>query len=320
MLNRLRHVLRELVVAWMIRLLVKEHRGYRQHSPNDLEALRAVLRPGDVLLVEGSQRISEVIKYLTQSSWSHAALYVGDTITKRGGELTRDAREEFGDEADFLLVEATVEKGVTAAALSKYIDHNLRICRPVRLRPGDLSTVLDTVIAQIGMPYNVDHIVDLLRYFFPISLLGPWRRSALEHAGKVTKDVICSSQIAMAFERVRYPVQPTVAQVDHPAAKGRRVPGWSLLGRRRSKRSLLESGIFTPADPRLITPRDFDLSPYFRVVKPVADDRSDFDYKKITWASAEPAPPAPVAAPAPKPKPTPARTLAQPSYSSHKIG
>jgi len=312
-------MLHELMVACMIRLLVKEHRGYRQRSPNDLEALRAVLRPGDVLLVEGSQRISEVIKYLTQSSWSHAALYVGDEITRRGGTVARDAREEFGDEADFLLVEATVEKGVTSAPLSKYIDHNLRICRPVRLRPGDLSTVLDTVIAQIGMPYNVDHIIDLLRYFLPIALLGPWRRSALEKAGKIRKDVICSSQIAMAFERVRYPVQPTVAQVDQPSAKGRRLAGWSLLGRRRSKRSLLETGVFTPADPRLITPRDFDLSPYFRVVKPVADDRSDFDYKKITWASTSPARVRPVVKEPAVPEPTATRTLAHPSYSN-KVG
>ncbi len=307
--------LRDRFIEWMIRFVVKEHRGYRQRNPNDLEALRAVLRPGDVVLVEGSQRISEIIKYLTQSSWSHAALYVGDAVTKRGGSLARDARDEFGDESNFLLVEATVEKGVSPAPLSKYIDHNLRICRPVRLRPGDLATVLDTVIAQIGDPYNVDHIIGLFRYFVPITLLGPWRRSALDAPNPPTKDVICSSQIAMAFERVRYPVQPTVAHADHPRAKGRRVPGWSLLGRRRTKRSLLESGVFTPADPRFITPRDFDLSPYFRVVKPVADDRSDFDYKKINWASVTPAVPARETVEPARESRAKARPLAQRSYS-----
>ena len=35
------------------------------------------LKPGDVLLVEGSSRISTAIKYLTQSTWSHAALVLG---------------------------------------------------------------------------------------------------------------------------------------------------------------------------------------------------------------------------------------------------
>jgi hypothetical protein len=280
----MRRAIRQRLTDWIVRTLVKEHRGYRQRSPNDIEALRAVLRPGDVILVEGSQRISEVIKYLTQSSWSHAALYVGDAVAKRGGQLARDAHEQFGEEADFLLVEATVEHGVTPAPLSKYIDHNLRICRPVRLRPGDLQTVLDTVITQIGMPYNVEHIVDLLRYFFPVALLRRWRSQALRHSGKLTKEVICSSQIAMAFQRVRYPVQPSVSREGNGRSKGRRAPGWLLGLRRRGADSLLDSGVFSPADPSLITPRDFDLSPYFQVVKPLASERTDFDYKKIRWA------------------------------------
>jgi hypothetical protein len=51
--------------------------GYGPFTRSDPDALRASLRPGDVLLVEGNNRISGVIKYLTQSTWSHAALYVG---------------------------------------------------------------------------------------------------------------------------------------------------------------------------------------------------------------------------------------------------
>ena len=41
------------------------------------ELLEATLRPGDVLLVEGESRVSMAIKVLTQSNWSHAALFVG---------------------------------------------------------------------------------------------------------------------------------------------------------------------------------------------------------------------------------------------------
>lgn len=51
-------------------------------SPGELVA--AALRPGDVLLVEGTSRFSAAIKYLTQSTWSHAALYVGDVIDPPG--------------------------------------------------------------------------------------------------------------------------------------------------------------------------------------------------------------------------------------------
>ena len=39
----------------------------------------AILRPGDAVLVEGGTRISVAIKYLTQSSWSHACLFVGES-------------------------------------------------------------------------------------------------------------------------------------------------------------------------------------------------------------------------------------------------
>ena len=59
------------------RYLEKPLRGYEPFTPSDPDALKAVLQPGDVLLVEGNNRISGVIKYLTQSTWSHATLYVG---------------------------------------------------------------------------------------------------------------------------------------------------------------------------------------------------------------------------------------------------
>ena len=62
------------------RYLEKPVQGYEPFTPSDPAALRATLRPGDVLLVEGNNHISGVIKYLTQSTWSHAALYLGDTL------------------------------------------------------------------------------------------------------------------------------------------------------------------------------------------------------------------------------------------------
>src|SRR4029453_17327108 len=59
------------------RYLEKPMRGHEPFTPSDPAALRQSLEPGDVLLVEGNSHISGVIKYLTQSTWSHAALYVG---------------------------------------------------------------------------------------------------------------------------------------------------------------------------------------------------------------------------------------------------
>ena len=57
--------------------LQKEVPGYEPFTPSDPEHLRGVIQQGDVLLVEGNNRVSGIIKYLTQSTWSHAALFVG---------------------------------------------------------------------------------------------------------------------------------------------------------------------------------------------------------------------------------------------------
>src|SRR5579885_3228201 len=75
--------------------------GYEPFTPSDPDALRHVLQPGDVLLVEGNARISGVIRYLTQSTWSHAALYVGPI---------KDRVADHGE--PHVLVEANAGEGV----------------------------------------------------------------------------------------------------------------------------------------------------------------------------------------------------------------
>lgn len=54
-------------------------------APTDPAALASTLRPGDVLLVEGHSTFSVAIRYLTQSTWSHAALFVGDILGRPRG-------------------------------------------------------------------------------------------------------------------------------------------------------------------------------------------------------------------------------------------
>ena len=65
---------------WMAGRLQHTVSGYEPYTPSDPETLRALLRPGDVLLVEGNQYISKVIKYLTMSTWSHSAIFVGPIV------------------------------------------------------------------------------------------------------------------------------------------------------------------------------------------------------------------------------------------------
>ncbi|STX60143.1 Uncharacterised protein [Legionella israelensis] len=43
----------------------------------DFNKLCDKIHPADVLLVEGRSRVSRIIRHVTQSPWSHAALYIG---------------------------------------------------------------------------------------------------------------------------------------------------------------------------------------------------------------------------------------------------
>jgi hypothetical protein len=71
--------------GFAIALLTKPVARYNVAIPNDIAQLKRTVRKCDVILVEGNERISECIKFLTQSSWSHSALYVGDEPLKRTG-------------------------------------------------------------------------------------------------------------------------------------------------------------------------------------------------------------------------------------------
>src|ERR1700739_1774929 len=91
------------ITNFAISLLTKPVARYIVAIPNDVEQLRRTVRKCDVILVEGNERISECIKYLTQSSWSHSGLYVADEPLKRDPELRRQLVDQFGDEANWLV-------------------------------------------------------------------------------------------------------------------------------------------------------------------------------------------------------------------------
>ena len=48
--------------------LNKKSSGYYPYTPSDFDTLCRTLLPGDVLLIEGNERVSTAIKYLTQST------------------------------------------------------------------------------------------------------------------------------------------------------------------------------------------------------------------------------------------------------------
>jgi Permuted papain-like amidase enzyme, YaeF/YiiX, C92 family len=238
------------------RFLQRPVRGYEPFTPSDPDALCQSLEPGDVLLVEGNNHISGVIKYLTQSTWSHSALYVGP-IEGRVGE----------DGEPHVLIEANVGEGVVSAPLSKYFRFHTRICRPVKLTAEDCTAVCRYATERVGLAYDMKNIMDLLRYLLPLPIPQRWRRRMIALGSGDPSRLICSALIADAFSTVRYPILPKITLA-------------------RSMQALEQ--ILEIRHSSLYCPRDFDISPYFNVVKPTI--RQGFNYKALHWADQMQAP------------------------------
>ena len=155
-------------VGRLIARLQKPANHCEPFAANDSTALRDTLRPGDVLLVEGKGRISGSIKYLTQSTWSHSALYVGPMA---GAETVGEPH---------VLIEANIDEGVVSAPLSKYLHCQTRICRPVGLSEADCEKVCRYASERIGLGYDFKNVIDLMRYLFPWSVTARWRRRPID--------------------------------------------------------------------------------------------------------------------------------------------
>ena len=246
--------LRRSISLALARYLNKQIASYTSFSVTPIRRLRTILQPGDILLVEGNTRISTAIKYLTQSTWSHAAFYVGDLAGPDGPQET-------------MLIEADIMNGVIAVPLSTYRNFNTRICRPVGLTDDDRQAAVDFMISKIGLQYDLKNVFDLARYLLPTPPVPVrWRRKMLALGSGDPTRAICSSLIAQAFQSIHYPILPNRRDVEkHDNLFARQVA----------------AEIFQIRHHSLFTPRDFDLSPYFRIIKPTLD--GSFDYRQLTW-------------------------------------
>lgn len=248
---------------WLGRTVSRPGHVHGLSQPTPAAELLACLKPGDVLLVEGHSRISTAIKYLTQSTWSHAALYVGEALRDRAG-------------ADHCFVEADIVAGVRSVGIGEFADLHSRICRPKGLTDEDCQRVIRYAVERIGHQYDLRNVLDLARYLLPTPPVPQrFRRRMIALGSGDPTRAICSTLIAQAFQSVRYPILPSMTR---RASTDPMCPGCveELLHVRHHS---------------LFAPRDFDVSPYFDVVKPTL--ARGFDYRSLQWD--EQAAPAPVA-------------------------
>jgi len=244
----------------LARFLAQPRHVHGTSAPADLGRLQACLRPGDVLLVEGNSRISTAIKYLTQSTWSHAALYVGPRP-----DLAQ------ADCEPLCFVEADTVEGVRAVGLASFTGLHARVCRPASLSGEDAARVVAHAVARIGDRYDLRNVLDLARFLIPTPPVPlRWRRRMLVLGSGDPTRAICSTLIAQAFESVRYPILPIIEK---------RPRGDPLC-------PACVDEILHVRHHSLFVPRDFDVSPYFGIVKPTLAE--DFDHRQLTWNEAVP--------------------------------
>jgi len=228
----------------------------------DFDRIRYEIRPCDVVLVEGRSRISEIIRTITQSPWSHSALYIGRVHDIDDEELREKVLSFYdGDPNEQLIIEAWLGEGAVVNPLSKYRDDSLRVCRPTGLARQDAQHILKFTLQHLGFEYDLRQLLDLARFLFPYSIIPRrWRSSLFErNAGPPTRSV-CSSMIAAAFAAVQFPVLPVLEE--------------------RRDGSLR----MVPRNSRLFTPRDFDYSPYFDIIKcPHLDFGKQPTYRELPW-------------------------------------
>jgi len=132
---------------------------------------------------------------------------------------------------------------------------------------------LHHAIAHLGMQYDMKNVWDLARYLLPQPPVpARWRRKMIALGSGDPTKAICSSLIAEAFEVVGYPVLPVV----------------TLDKREDGAQAAAAREIFHIRHHSLYAPRDFDVSPYFEIVKPTL--AQGFDYRAIEWSESGAAP------------------------------
>ncbi len=248
------------ITALLVRYLTGKVRNYEPFAISTTESLASVLQVGDVILVEGNQRFSTAVKYLTQSTWSHAAIYVGQA---NGLDLLTPETPA--------IIEADLQNGVVAVPLSKYAEFNIRICRPIGLDADEREKVAQFMADSIGMNYDLKNVIDLARYLIPTPPVpNRWRRSMLALGSGDPTRVICSTRIAQAFQSVGYPILPRVELLKDKECESCRETVREILHIRHHS---------------LFTPRDFDVSPFFEIIKPTIE--RGFDHKQLNWSDKE---------------------------------
>lgn len=225
--------------------------------PCDYEKIQALLKPGDVILIQGLNRLNSAMQYITKSIWTHAALCVGRANEIQDETLKNQIKNHYkGNPNEILIIEGIVGKVTQVVPLNKYKKFNLRICRPIEISEKSLQQVITYAISAIGYDISLWQVSRLFRLLLSWSILPNWLFAGLYRTKQGFRSKICSTIIAEAFASAKFPILPTISRD------------------RQGKYHL------RPYDPRLFFPALIDYSPYFEIIKyPLFGIKADKIYK-----------------------------------------
>jgi hypothetical protein len=237
----------DLIYKYLLNYLLQIAPGYEAAQPllgsKEEEALLLaykkkrfleVAKPCDVVLIRGNLRISHIIQTLTKSPYSHAAFYYG------AGKI----------------IEAEPE-GVLLSEIDKYLELDIRLCRPVMLSAKGKKIVMRHMQDMLKQQprYDVTNMEKMLfKYWYT-----KFRPDIKVYIGGNTDFetfYICSGMIAHGFHKAGYPVVPSLR-----IEKKAKIKSLRTLAEYEKMVKLCRKNYSQ------IVPGDFDNSPFFASVK-----------------------------------------------------
>lgn len=228
---------------WICRRLQRDEPFSGQPSA-DLDSLRTVIKPCDVLLVAGHSNVDRTFKVIGDSRFARAVLYIGRLHDVADPALRALLADYTPCEPDTqLVIDARLERGLIVEPLSALEGRQIRVCRAQGLSDNEAQDVLRYAISRIGAGGSQSWAALALLTLMPWRWLPlRWRLNIFRRwAGELVR-ALTGTVVADAFSFVQFPVLPLVKE-DRAGSRLLRL------------------------QPRAITAADFDHSPYFEIIK-----------------------------------------------------
>lgn len=221
-----------------------------------------ILQPADVILVNGTAPADKRIKAITESQWSQALLYLGRLHDIKDPSLRAMASDYLPCQSNTqLLLKVDLVHGVHLITLSELQDAQLRICRPSGLTDNEKQSVIRYSLSRLESHKKHAWWPAIRLLLVPWSLFPRhWRKPIFKLlAGRRLRRAV-GGTVGDSFSFIQFPVLPLVKQESG---------GKTKLYRHY---------------PMVFYPSDFDLSPYFDVLKyPFADQIDGKGLRLLPW-------------------------------------